>query len=262
MASKIAVVVFFTAISQYPIHNTQYIFAADGKIMPILTAIDEIYKMKTDVKANVMLTQQKPDQGTKVIEMTYYRRDSDDSFLIVMAAPENEKGNGYLRVGDNFWMYRKNTRTFQHINRDESIGGSDASSDDFETRKLAELYGPALDASGKEVFSEEMLGQIPVYKFEVKAKVNDVDYPKKIYWTRRDNNLMLKEESYSLSNTLMQTAYYLKYTVIDGRYVAVKMMFLDEFEKGNKTVVDIANISTQKLDSKIFTKAYLENLSK
>ena len=235
---------------------------AEGRVAPVLEAIDEIYKMKTDARANVMLTQQKPEQGTKVIEMIYYRRDSDDSFLIVMSAPENEKGNGYLRVGDNFWMYRKNTRTFQHINRDENIGGSDARSDDFESRKLTELYGPAFGADGKEIFSEEILGQIPVYKFEVKARVNDVDYPKKIYWVRRDNNLMLKEESYSLSNTLMQTAYYLKYTVVDGRYLAVKMMFIDEFEKGNKTVVDISDISTKELDKNIFTKAYLENLSK
>lgn len=235
---------------------------AASRVIPILQSIDANYKIKTDVKANVMLTQQKPEQGTKVIDMIYYRRDSDDSFLIVMTAPENEKGNGYLRVGDNFWMYRINTRTFQHINRDESIGGSDAHSSDFETRKLTELYGPVLDANGGEIITEEMLGQIPVNKFEVKAKVNDVDYPKKIYWTRRDNNLALKEESYSLSGTLMQTAYFLKFTIIDGRYIPVKQMFMDEFEKGNKTVVDISDIHTGKLDDSIFTKAYLENLSK
>jgi len=233
-----------------------------SRVIPILQSIDYNYKIKTDAKAIVMLTQQKPDQGTKVIEMKYYRRDSDDSFLIVMTAPENEKGNGYLRVGDNFWMYRLNTRTFQHINRDESIGGTDAHSSDFETRKLTELYGPSLDSKGEEIFSEEMLGQVPVYKFEVKAKVDDVDYPKKIYWTRRDNNLALKEESYSLSGTLMQTAYFLKFTVIDGRYIPVKQIFIDEFEKGNKTVVDISDISTSKLEDSIFTKAYLENLSK
>lgn len=235
---------------------------AESRISNILQAIDGIYKIKTDANAQVTVTQQKNEQGTKVIEMVYYRRDADDSFLIVMKAPENEKGNGYLRVGDNFWMYRKNTRTFQHINRDESIGGTDARSDDFETRKMTELYGPALDAAGQEKIKEEMLGQVPVYKFEVKAKVNDVDYPKKIYWTRRDNNLILKEESYSLSGTLMQTAYYLKFTIIDGRYVAIKHLYIDEFEKGNKTVVEINNISTRKLEDAIFTKAYLENLSK
>jgi Outer membrane lipoprotein-sorting protein len=235
---------------------------AESRVIPILQSIDYNYKIKTDAKAEVMLTQQKPDQGTKVINMTYFRRDSDDAFLIIMTAPENEKGNGYLRVGDNFWMYRINTRTFQHINRDESIGGTDAHSSDFETRKLTELYEPVLDAGGKELIREEMLGQVPVYRFEVKAKVDDVDYPKKVYWTRRDNNLAIKEESYSLSGTLMQTAYFLKFTVIDGRYIPVKQIFIDEFEKGNKTVVDISDISTNKLENSIFTKAYLENLSK
>ena len=235
---------------------------AESRVKAILAAIDEIYKVKTDVRASVLLTRQKIEQGTKLTDMVYYRRDSDDSFLIVMTAPENEKGNGYLRVGDNFWMYRKNTRTFQHVNRDESIGGSDAHSEDFETRKLTELYAPVLDGSGNEKISEEMLGNIPVYKFETKAKVNDVDYPKKIYWTRRDNNLILKEESYSLSDTLMQTAYFVKYTIVDGRYVAIKHIYIDEFEKGNKTIVDISGISTQKLNDELFTKAYLENLSK
>jgi len=236
--------------------------AEEGRVTRILKTIDEIYSLKTDARADVTVTQQKVEQGTKVISMQYFRRDSDDSFLIVMTGPENEKGNGYLRGGDNFWMYRRNTRTFQHINRDESIGGSDAHGDDFEERKMTEMYDAVRNPAGDELFSEEMLGKIPVVKFEVKAKVNDVDYPKKIYWVRKDNNLILKEEAYSMSGPLMQPGYYLKYTTVDGQYVAVKFMFIDEFEKGNKSVIEIANISTQRLADSIFTKAYLENLSK
>jgi len=235
---------------------------AEPTVGVLLSRIEKIQEMTSDIRAKVNLTQQKVSQGTKNIEMIYYRRDSDDSFLIVFAAPESDKGNGYLRVGDNFWMYRRNTRTFQHINRDESIGGTNAHAQDFEKRKLTELYAPSLDASKKEILSEEALGKIPVYKFEVKAIVNDVDYPKKVYWIRKDNNLPLKEQSYSMSGTLMATAYYLNYTIVDGRYVAVKMMFIDEFEKGNKTLVEISGISTEKLDGAIFTKPYLENLSK
>jgi len=235
---------------------------AEVPVSSLLSKVEKIQEMTSDIRAKVVLTQQKTGQGTKNIEMIYYRRDYDDSFLIVMTAPESDKGNGYLRVGDNFWMYRRNTRTFQHINRDESIGGTNAHAEDFEKRKLTELYAPSLDASKKEIISEEVLGKIPVYKFEVKARVNDVDYPKKIYWVRKDNNLPLKEQSFSLSGTLMETAYYLNYTIVDGRYVAVKMMFIDEFEKGNKTLVEISGISTEKLGNSLFTKPYLENLSK
>jgi hypothetical protein len=179
-----------------------------------------------------------------------------------MTAPEAEKGNGYLRVGDNFWMYRKNTRTFQHVNRDESIGGSDASAEDFETRKLTELYKAAVDENGNEKISEETLGKIPVYKVELVAKVHDVSYPTKTYWVRQDTFLPLKEQGYAGSGTLMMTLYYLNYTKIEGSYVAVKQLYIDEFEKGNKTIVEISGISVEDVDDQIFTKAYLENLSK
>ncbi|MBI3599984.1 MAG: outer membrane lipoprotein-sorting protein [Nitrospinae bacterium] len=231
-------------------------------ISDILKKLEEIMEITSDISSKVVLTQNKIEQGVKIIEMIYFRRDLDDSFLIVMTAPEAEKGNGYLRVGGNFWMYRRNTRTFQHINRDESIGGTDAKADDFEKRKITELYAGTADNKGKEIINEEMLGKIPVYKFEVKAIVHDVDYPKKVYWVKKDDYLPLKEQSYSLSGTLMQTAYFLNYTQINSKYVAVKHIYIDEFEKGNKTIVEISNISTNKLDDKIFTKAYLENLSK
>lgn len=235
-----------------------------GKVSEIINSLDEIYKQESDIKANVIITQQKGEQGTKKFELTYYRRDSDRAFLIVITSPETERGNGYLRVGENFWMYRKNTRTFQHINRDESIGGSDARGDDFEGKMISEMYEPVKDENGNEIFSEDLLGKakIPVYKFELKAKVKDVDYPKKILWVRKDKNVILKEESYSLSGTLMQTAYFLSFTEIKGKLIPVKQLFVDEFEKGKKTIVEISSISTNKLDNNIFTKAYLENLSK
>jgi hypothetical protein len=232
------------------------------KIDSLLSEYDNLYKQVSDIRAIVNLTQQKANQGTKKLEMTYYRRDSDQSFLIIMTGPEAEKGNGYLRVGDNFWMYRKNTRTFQHINRDESIGGSDAKGDDFEGRLLTEMYEAVKDSAGNEKITEEMLGKFPVWRFEVTAKVNDVDYPKKVYWIRKDKPVMLKETSSSSSGTLMQTVYYLTFTEIRGRLVPVKQLIIDEFEKGNKSIVEISGISTDKLNDDIFTKAYLENLSK
>ena len=235
---------------------------AQPPIDSILVAIQNNVSIATDARAQVSMTQQKAGQGTKVFDMAYYRRDKDDAFLIVFSAPEAEKGNGYLRIEDNFWMYRRNTRTFQHINRDESIGGSDAKGEDFETRRLNELYQPATDVGGKEIIREEKLGAIPVWRFEVKARVTDVSYPFRTFWVRQDNKLTLKEQSFSNSKTLMNTAYYLKYTQVLGKYVPIEQLFIDEFEKGNKTMVKISGIVTGRLDDKIFTKAYLENLSK
>jgi outer membrane lipoprotein-sorting protein len=235
---------------------------AQTAVNAILKNLEYNMTMTTDARAKVAITVQKTGEGVKAMEALWYRRDRDNAYIIVMLAPESDKGVGYLRVSDNFWMYRPNTRTFQHINRDESIGGSNAHGENFENHKLTDLYEGLKNAAGKDSIKEEMLGLIPVYKFPIKARVNDVDYPKKNYYTRKDNNLLLKEECYSSSGTLMQTVYYMKYTQVLGRYVAINQMFIDEFEKGNKTSVDISGIATDKLDDAIFTKAYLENLSK
>jgi hypothetical protein len=235
---------------------------AQTPVSAILKNLEFNLTMTSDARAKVALTMQKAGEGMKAMEALWYRRDRDNAYMIVMLAPESDKGVGYLRVSDNFWMYRPNTRTFQHINRDESIGGSNAHGENFENRKLTELYEGLKDASGKDSIKEDMLGPVAVYKFPIKARVNDVDYPRKMYYTRRDNNLLLKEECFSSSGTLMLTAYYLKYTQINGKFTAIKQMYVDEFEKGNKTSVEISGIATEKLDDAIFTKAYLENLSK
>jgi len=54
---------------------------------------------------------------------------------------------------------------------------------------------------------------------------------RKIYMERRDNNLALKENLFHVPETLMQTAYFSEFTVIDGRYIPVKQIFIDEFER-------------------------------
>lgn len=240
---------------------TSVAFAAPT-VGQILAEIDQLSDLEADGTAKVKITQQRVGEGVKVYESIYYLRDEDDAFLIIMTAPDVEKGNGYLKQGDNFWMYRRNTRTFQHINRDESIAGTNATGEDFENRKLSEAYKPALDETGREIIATTKIGEIPVYQFELTATDEDVSFPKVVFWVRTDNYLPLKVESYSLNGTLMESAYYLKYTKIGQQYMWVQAMIVDEFEKGNKTVVEIQNISLQKIEDHVFTKTYLENLSK
>jgi outer membrane lipoprotein-sorting protein len=237
---------------------------ANPSVSEIIDQVDMHMQLKSDMTADARITTRDPEQGTKVIDSVYYRRDSDDAFLIVIADPESDRGNGYMRVGDNLWMYKRATRTFTHIGRDEKIGGSNASAGDMETRKFKDLYKPAMDASGKEILSEDSLGggKIPVYRVEVTAKVNDVKYPKLVMWVTRDKFLELKRECYSLSGTLMETDLYTSYKNVDGRYVPLLMKFTDEVEKGRVSVLEIRGITFAKVDDYKFDKSYLESLSK
>jgi hypothetical protein len=239
------------------------LLSALPSVQDIIEYIDSTYRVQSDITSQAKLTTKDPDLGgIKIIEAVYYRRDSDDAFLIVLTAPDTDKGNGYLRVGDNMWMYLAKSRAFQHIGRDERIGGSNTSTGDVETRKFRELYKPELDAAGKEKISEEMLGKIPVYRIEVTAKVNDVKYPKLILWMTKDKYLLLKQESYSLSGTLLETDYFKNYKEVEGHYIALTAKFEDAIEKDNVTLFEIKGISFDKVDDYKFDKKYLESLSK
>ena len=233
-------------------------------IADIMQKMDEIYNMKQDLTAKMKFTQKKVNEGIKVVENIFYQRDREDKFLAVGISPESNRGNGYLRVDDNMWMYRRNTRTFQIMKRDEAISGTDAKAGDLEKKKFTDLYEPKRDEQGNVLLFSETMGKakIPVYRFMVVARVKDVTYPTEEYWVRRDNLLTLKRKSYALSGTLMQSAYFPKYTKIDGRYFPIRMIFVDEFEKGNKTMLEMSGISLEPIKNHVFTKAYLENLSK
>ncbi|MFC1504651.1 outer membrane lipoprotein-sorting protein, partial [Spirochaetota bacterium] len=214
-----------------------------------MNKLDDMMEQSSDVTAKITLLQQKAKQGKKIYEMIYYRRDKDDAFLIIFINPESEKGNGYLRVGDNFWMYRRNTRTFQHISRDENISSTDVKGGDFEKVKLIEQFEPLKDDAGKAVLTEESLGEkhVPLYKFTLIAKVNDVTYPKQVFWVEKEEFLPRKVESYSLSGMLMNTALHYKYIKLQGKFVNVLSKYIDEFEKGNVTVVKISDINLDKI---------------
>jgi outer membrane lipoprotein-sorting protein len=237
---------------------------ANPSVAEIIDYVDTNLQLKSDMTAQARITTRDPEQGTKVIDSVYYRRDIDDAFLIVIADPESDRGNGYMRVGDNLWMYKRATRTFTHIGRDEKIGGSNASAGDMETRKFKDLYKPSLDSAGKEIIAEETIGgaKIPVYRVEVTAKVNDVKYPKLVMWVTRDKFLELKRECYSLSGTLLETDLYTSYKNVDGRYVPLLMKFTDEVEKGRTSLLEITGITFSKVDDYKFDKSYLESLSK
>ena len=200
-------------------------------VQQVIDYLDANYQIRSDMTAQARITARDPEQGTKVIDCV---------------------------------LYRRSTRTFTHIGRDEKIAGSNASAGDIETRKFRELYKPAQDASGKDILSEETIGgaKIPVYRLEVTAKVNDVKYPRLVMWVTRDKYLELKRESYSLSGTLMETDLFTNYKEVEGRYVPLLQKFTDEVEKGRNSLLEITGISFDQVPDYKFDKSYLESLSK
>ncbi|RKX74714.1 MAG: outer membrane lipoprotein-sorting protein [Spirochaetes bacterium] len=223
----------------------------------ILKEIDNMNNFKeSDFSATYTIVSEKPGEQTSVMKIQMFRRDREDKFLMLILQPEVQKGQGYLRIEDNVWFYDPESRKFSHSSLKENIQDSEAKNSDFKVSSLSEDY----DVTS---WQEDKLGRYDVYVVELEAKHSEVSYPKLKLWIRKDMNQVLKVENYSLSGRLMRTALYPpSYIKLGNRYLPSKMLFIDELREGEKSQVTLTDASLSSLPDYVFTKSYLERVSR
>jgi len=220
----------------------------------ILAKVDEQTNFKGDASAKVTIQSKKPGENDNIMQAQYFRRDKEDKFMILILKPEVNKGQGYLKIDDNIIFYDPESRKFSKLTGSGNFQDSNAKNSDFEASSLANDY--TITESG-----QEKLQAKDAYVLTLKAKGNDVTYPKRKVWIEVGSNLLLKSEDYSLSDRLMRTSYYGKYLNIDGRFVATRMRFEDNLKKGEVTDLVLENPSLATLPDTVFTQAYIEKVN-
>jgi len=221
----------------------------------ILKSLDDLQDFKgVDLSFVWTIVAQKPGEDKSVTKIQIFRRDSEENALYLVLKPEVDKGQGYLMSGDNAWMYDPGSRKFSHFSLKENIGDSDANNDDVR----AESYVDDYDIVGTE---DGRLGKIPTHIITLKASNREVTTPKLKVWVRKDKNLILKQEEYSLSDRLVRTIIFPKWTTIGGKYISTQMLIKDELKEGEKTQLSTSNISNAQIPDDVFTKPYLERIN-
>ncbi|MBN1699432.1 MAG: outer membrane lipoprotein-sorting protein [Spirochaetales bacterium] len=230
--------------------------AASPDIDAILTQIDTMGRFdENDFSSVLTMVSDDPEKGREVLKVNQFRRDRDDKFLLLILEPKTRKGQGYLMIDDNLWFYDPESRKFNHTSMKESFEGTDTRHSDFRTRSYKEDY--------KAVSWEEgTLGKFGVYILDLEALNDEVTYPYQKIWVRKDNNLILKMEDYSLNRRHMRTSYFPGYAKVKDKYVPTKMLFVDELVQGKKTQVTITDISLDNLPDDVFSKAYVERVNR
>jgi len=230
-------------------------YAQQPDFHKMLQRVDELNSFTSDFSAVFTIVSDKPGQDPSVTKAQVFRRDSKKQFLIVILQPETQRGQGYLQVDNNLWFYDPQSRQFSHSSLKQNFQSSDAKNSDFNQQSLAQDYKVAS-------YTEGTLGVYPVYILDLTATNNEVTYPHLKLWIRRDLDIVLKTEDYSLSGRLMRTAYYPNYVKIGDKYFPSRMLFVDDLNKGNKTQITVTNPSTAPLPDYLFTKAYLERVNR
>jgi outer membrane lipoprotein-sorting protein len=222
----------------------------------MLATIDESNRFEEhDFSCTYTIVSTKPDEGKEVTQAKMFRRDREDKFVLVILKPKVQRGQGYLQLGDNLWFYDPDSRKFSHTSLKENIQNSDAKNSDLRGSSLAEDYRV-------NEWDEGQLGRYPVYILTLEAVHDEVAYPKLKLWIRRDVPVVLKGENYSLSGRLMRTAYYPSYTKLGDKYVADKMLFIDNLKEGERTQVTLDQPSIEDVPDHVFTKSYLERVNR
>jgi len=227
-----------------------------------LEAIDSLVSFpESDFSAEYTITQDRPGRGRTVTRAAVFRRDAENRYLILLLEPERDKGKGYLRIGNNLWLYDPVSRRFTVTSARDRFQNSNARNSDFTRSTLAEDYRIVSETS-------ERLGVYSTKVYRLEATTDQVAYPSMRIWVD-ENNLLRKSEDYSLSGQLMRTTAIPRYQVVGDRFVPIQIVIVDalagrvidgEF-RNERTIITVERPSLANVPDLVFTQAYLERVS-
>jgi len=230
-------------------------FAEEPDLDAILSQIDIMGTFNdNDFSSVLTMVSDDPEEGREVRKVNQFRRDKDDKFLMLILEPKTQRGQGYLMIDENLWLYDPESRKFTHTSMKESFEGTDARHSDFRNHTYKEDYKVVSWEEGR-------LGKYDVFILNLKGRHDEVTYPFQKIWVRKDNSLILKIEDYSLNNRHMRTSLFPGYAKVGDKYIPNKMLFIDQLVKGRKTQITMTKISLDKLPDSVFTKAYVERVN-
>ena len=155
------------------------------KAYTILEATDDVLAYHGDYSATVSFQIEKPGKPKESVQYKIFERTDKKLMTLVQLFPEADKGNGFLRDGDNIWAYDPISRKFTHTSIKESIGNSDVKLDDIEQDENS--WRINYDITG---FEEGKLGKYDVWIITITAKTNEPSYAKTKYYVQKDVNLV------------------------------------------------------------------------
>ena len=232
------------------------------QMVEMLKVVDDRQKNNGDWRAGAYIEQKEKDKVDVVYETEYYRRSSDQKFMILFTKPKSSAGQGYLRIDKNLWFYDPSVGKWERRTERERIGGTNSRRSDFDESRLAEEYDPTDEG-------EEKLGAYTAQKLLLKGKPGlDLAFPVIRIWIDKETKNVLKRQEYALSNRLLRTSYYPKWSKVFSEskkgevWYPHEIRFYDEVEKANQTLVMIRAVDLKPLPANLFTKAWLESKSR
>jgi len=251
---------------QYLVFFVLFVFAGTGlhaiTDQELLAKVDSLVSYyDTDFSAEYTIVQEKPGQGLSTTVAGVFRRDSRETFVIVIMQPLISKGQGYLKQDKTLWFYDPESRRFNTTSNAERFQNTNARNSDFTRSTLAQDYKVTAGEN-------TVLGRFQCRLLTLEAVTTEVTYPKMKVWISSDG-LLRKSEDYSLSGQLLRTSAIPDYYQINGRFVPRQILFVDALRgavingtfMNEKTQISISKPSFTKVADSVFSKTFLESVN-
>jgi hypothetical protein len=229
----------------------------------LLAKVDSLVSyFDTDFSAEYTIVQDRPGQGLSTTVAGIFRRDSIETYVIVIMQPLISKGQGYLKQSNTLWFYDPQSRRFNTTSSADRFQNTNARNSDFTRSTLADDY--------KVITGENaVLGRFNCRLLTLEALTNEVTYPKMKVWISEDG-LLRKTEDYSLSGQLLRTSAIPDYYQIGKRFVPKQILFVDALRgavingifQNEKTQITITGPSFVRVADSVFSKTFLESVNR
>jgi len=229
----------------------------------LLSKVDSLVSYYgVDFSAEYTIVQEKPGQGLSTTVAGVFRRDSSETFVIVIMQPLISKGQGYLKQSKTLWFYDPESRRFNTTGNAERFQNTNARNSDFTRSTLAQDYKVTAG-------EDAVLGRFKCRLLTLEAVTSGVTFPRMKVWVSEDG-LLRKSEDYSLSGQLLRTSAIPDYYRIDGRHVPKQILFVDALRgavingtfMNEKTQISISKPSFNKIADSVFSKTFLETVNR
>jgi outer membrane lipoprotein-sorting protein len=196
--------------------------------------------------------------SSRMLEKPGDSKTEGDKSIIVFLSPADVKGTGLLTHEkldreDDQWLYLPALRRIKRIaskNKSGAFMGSEFAYEDISSQSVEKYrYGPGVE--------EEVIADIPCFKFERYPKSKYSGYTKQIVWADKENFTTIKVEYYDRKRERLKTAIFSDYKETKGVW-RVQKIHMKNHQNRKETILSWEEDKVQTgLKERDFTKRML-----
>jgi outer membrane lipoprotein-sorting protein len=196
------------------------------------------------------ITDYKPSEKNTASRYHFFRKDNKMAGVIV--DPPKQRGQVFLRNGDDMWMYLPRSKKITRIGAKETSMSGEASNADLLRIDLVKDYSGTFQGF-------EQVNGILCYKLELKAVDRSLAYDRVLYWISKHEEIPVKSEYYSLSGKKLKTMYFKNNKRFAGSLRPSVVEIINARNTAYKTVILLESMTERfNLGDNIFTPAYVK----